>query len=178
MKKVTSAICNAVEAISCPFKPISRSITPVSCPIAPPQAASSSKRTLTPDGSPDLDAKKPKLKKVTSAIHNAFEVAREAEDLGEKSKFGLLKFFSKGTAGNKKAYFEREDARAEIAQSIDSSEAQNLKMGKMLHDRELARHRQQKRRKGLKEQEIKCGQRSPRGTKRKVHVIKKFVGIC
>ena len=153
LKKVTSAIRNAVEAISCQFLVLSpQFLVPSPHPKQQP-----SKQTLTPDGSLDLDAKKLKLKKVASTIHNALEVAREAEDLGEKSKFGLLKFFSKGTAGNKKAYFKREDARAEIAQSIDSSEAQNLKMGKTLHDRDLARHRQQKQRKGLKEQEIKCG---------------------
>jgi len=84
---------------------------------------------LTPDGSLDVDAKKPMLKKVTSAICNAFEMASEAEDTGKKCKFGLLKFFSKGTADNKKAYFEREDARAEISQSIESFEAQNLTTG-------------------------------------------------
>jgi hypothetical protein len=70
------------------------------CPrTPPPPTASSSKRMLTPEGSPCDDAKKkPKLKKITSAIRNAFQVAKEAKDICDKSKFGLLNFFSRGTA--------------------------------------------------------------------------------
>ncbi|KIJ90294.1 hypothetical protein K443DRAFT_15356 [Laccaria amethystina LaAM-08-1] len=128
---------------------------------------------LTPEGSsPDHEKKKPKLKTVSSAIQNAFEMSQEAEDLGQEPKFGLLKFFSKGTVEDKKAYFEREDERAKNARSLNNFEEQNVMMEKKLHERELARHRQQRRRKSLKEQEIKDRVRSPGGTKRKLIEMK------
>jgi hypothetical protein len=163
---------------SCPVTPpSSRSVTPLSRPVTPPlQIATSSKRMLTPEGSPpDHEKKKPKLKTVSSAIRNAFEMSQEAEDLGQEPKFGLLKFFSKGTVEDKKAYFEREDERAKNARSLNNFEEQNVMMEKKLHERELARHRQQRRRKSLKEQEIKARVRSPGGTKRKVCTIKNVV---
>ena len=134
----------------------------------PPPTASSSKRMLTPEGSPCDDAKRPKLKKITSAIRNAFQVAKEAKDLGEESKFGLLNFFSRGTAQDKRAYFEREDERAANIQSVTDNNVKNVNADKKEHERELGRLRQQKRRQLLKVKEIKSGERSPGGTKRKV----------
>jgi len=95
-------------------------------------------------------------------------VAKEAKDLGEDSKFGLLKFFSMGTAQDKKAYFEREDERAANTQSITDNNVKTQDLDKKEHERELGRLRQQKRRGLLKVQEIKTGERSPGGTKRKV----------
>ncbi len=135
----------------------------------PPPTASSSKRMLTPEGSPCDDAKKkPKLKKITSAIRNAFQVAKEAKDLGEESKFGLLNFFSRGTAQDKRAYFEREDERAENTQSVTENNVKNENTDKKEHEQELGRLRQQKRRQLLKVEEIKAGERSLGGTKQKV----------
>jgi len=141
---------------------------PSSLPATPPQA-SSSKRTLTPEGSPRVDGeKKPRLKKIVSAIRNAFDVAQEAEDLGEESKFGLLKFFSKGKAADKKAYFAREDERAANMHSVNDYDSRQRAMNIKDHKREQGRLRQQKRRRLLKDEEIRGGVRSPRGTKRKV----------
>ena len=141
---------------------------PTSLPVTPPQA-SSSKRTLTPEGSPRVDGeKKPRLKKIVSAIRNAFDVAQEAEDLGEESKFGLLKFFSKGKAADKKAYFAREDERAANMHSVNDYDSRQRAMNIKDHKREQGRLRQQKRRRLLKDEEIRGGVRSPRGTKRKV----------
>jgi hypothetical protein len=102
-------------------------------------------------------------------------VSKESKDLGQEPKFGLLKFFSKGTAEDKKAYFAREDERAENTRSLNNFEAQNLHVEKKLHERELARHRQQRRRQLVKEMEIKAKVRSPGGTKRKVSTIENSV---
>ena len=89
---------------------------------------------LTPEGSPCDDAKKPKLKKITSSIRNAFQVAKEAEDLGKESKFGLLNFFSKGTAQDKRAYFEREDERVANTQSVTDNSVKNKNTDKKEHE--------------------------------------------
>lgn len=79
---------------------------------------------MTPEGSPHVKGKKkPKLRKVVSAIHSAFVVAKEAKALGKYSKFGLLKFFLRGTADDKKAYFDREDEQAETMQSVNKYDA-------------------------------------------------------
>ena len=156
---------------------LSRAITPLSRPVTPPtQIASSSKRMLTPEGSPrGHEKKKSKLKTITSAIRNAFELSKETKDLGQEPKFGLLKFFSKGTAEDKKAYFAREDERAENTWSLNDVEAQNHHMQKKLHERELARRRKQKQRQSLKETEIKAKVRTPGGTKRKVSSVEILV---
>jgi len=144
---------------------------PTSLPATPPTPpqASSSKRTLTPEGSPCVDGEeKPRLKKIVSAIRNVFDVAQEAEDLGEESKFGLLKFFSKGKAADKKAYFAREDERAANMHSVNDYDSRQRVMNIKDHKREQGRLRQQKRRRLLKDEEIRGGVHSPRGTKRKV----------
>jgi hypothetical protein len=156
---------------------LSHAITPLSRPVTPPtQIASGSKRTLTPEGSPQgHEKKKSKLKTINPAIRNAFELSKETKDLGQEPKFGLLKFFSKGTAEDKRAYFAREDERAENTRSLNNVEVQNIQMEKKLHERELARRRQQKRRQLLKETEIKAKVRSPGGTKRKVSSVEILV---
>ncbi len=101
----------------------------------PPPTASSSKRMLTLKGSPCDDAKKrPKLKKITSAIRNAFQVAKEAKDLSEESKFGLLNFFSRSTAQDKRMYFEREDERAANTQSVTDNNLKNENTDKKEHE--------------------------------------------
>jgi hypothetical protein len=93
---------------------LSHPITPLSCPVTPPtQIASSSKRMLTPEGSPQGHEKKLKLKKITSTIRDVFKLSKERKDLGQEPKFGLIKFFSKGTAEDKKAYFARENEQAD-----------------------------------------------------------------
>ena len=112
--------------------------------------------------------KKPRLKKIVSAIRNAFDMEKEAKDLGDESKFGLLKFFSKGKAADKKAYFAREDERAANMRSGDDYNSRQQVMKVKDHKREQGRLRQQKRRRLLKDEEIRGGVRSPRGTKRKV----------
>jgi hypothetical protein len=149
-------------SLSCVITPLSRPVTP------PTQIAHSSKRMLTPERSPQGHKKKSKPIMITSAIRNAFELSKERKDLGQEPKFGLLKFFLKGTAADKNAYFARENERAENTQSLNNVEVQNLQMEKKQHERELACCRQQKRRQLLKETEIKAKVHSPGGTKRKV----------
>jgi hypothetical protein len=111
---------------------LSHAITPLSRPGTPPtQIASSSKRMLTPEGSPQgHEKKKSKLKTITSAIRNAFELSKETKDLCQEPRFGLLKFFSKGTAEDKMAYFAREDERAENTWSLNGVEVQDLQIWK------------------------------------------------
>ena len=137
---------------------ISESSPPPPCEVTVPPCAV----TLPPR------ATAPPLQTVSSSIRNAFSVSKEAEDLCEEPKFGLLKFFSKGTTEDKKAYFAREDERAENTRSINGYHAKHRDMDKKEHEREQGRLRQQKRRQLLKEQEIKIGARSPKGTKSKV----------
>ncbi len=139
-------------------------VTATSRPATPPQA-SSSKRTLTPESLPRADPKKPKLKRIVSAIRNALDIEKDTGDLGEESKSSLLRFFSKGTANDKKAYFAREDERAANTRSVDDHDAKIQAMDKEDHKRVLGRLRQQKRRQLLKDQEIRAGVRSPQGTK-------------
>jgi len=144
---------------------------PTSLPPTPlsPSRTSSSKQSLTPEGSPCVDEdKKPRMKKIVSAIRNAFDMAKEAEDLGEESNFGLLKFFSRGNTEDKKAYFAREDERAANMCSVDDYDSRQQAMNIKDHKRQQGRLRQQKRRRLLKDEEIRGGVRSPRGTKRKV----------
>ncbi len=158
------------EEMASNFTPSSPSLTP------PTQIASSSKRMLTPEGSPQgHEKKKLKLKTITSAIRNAFELSKETKDLGQEPKFGLLKFFSKGTVEDKMAYFAREDERAENTWSFNDVEVQNLQMEKKLHERKLAHRRQQKRWQLLKETEIKAKVHSPGRTKHKVSTIEILV---
>jgi hypothetical protein len=96
---------------------------------------------LTPEGSlQGHEKKKSKLKMITSTIQNALKLSKEKKDLGQEPKFGLLKFFSKGSAEDKKAYFARDNEQAENTWSLDNVEAQNLQMEKKQHERELACH--------------------------------------
>jgi hypothetical protein len=103
-------------------------------------------------------------KKITSSVRNATQISNETG----KPKIGLLKFFSKGTPADTKAYWDREEERVAVIQSSNDYNAKNLDMEKKVHERDLARVRQQKRRKLKKNGEIHDGTRSPRGTKRKV----------
>jgi hypothetical protein len=151
-------------------------ITPLSHPVTPPtQIASSSKQMLTPEGSPQgHEKKKLKLKNITSTIRDAFKLSKERKDLGQEPKSGLLKFFSKVTAKDKKTYFVRENERAENMQSLNNVEVQNLQMEKKQHERELVCCHQQKRRQLIKKTEIKVQVRSSGGTKQKVSSINFF----
>ncbi|KAF8233019.1 hypothetical protein L208DRAFT_1268982 [Tricholoma matsutake] len=112
---------------------------------------------LTPEGSSQgHEKKKSKLKMITSTIRNVFELSKERKDLGQEPKFGLLKFFSKGTVEDKKAYFARENEQAENMQSLNNVEVQNLQMEKKQHERELAFPLQSLPTKKIKETEIKA----------------------
>jgi hypothetical protein len=106
-------------------------------------------------------------KKITSSVRNATEISQE---IG-KPKLGLLKFFSKGTPADTKAYWDREEERVAVTQSSNDYDTRYLGMEKKVHERDLARLRQQKRRKLKKNSEIHDGTRSPRGTKRKVQQL-------
>jgi hypothetical protein len=124
---------------------------------------------LTPEGLPQAAQKKrPKLKTVALAIQDAFTTAQDAEDLDEDPKFGLLKYFSKGMAEDKKAYFEREIERAANTMSLDDHSQKKREIKKKQHERELAHLRQQRRRQLQKNQEIRAGVHSSRGSKQKV----------
>jgi len=71
-------------------------------------------------------------------------MAQEAEDLGEESKFGLLKFFSKGKAADKKAYFVREDEQVANMHSVNDYDSRQRAMNIKDHKREQGRLWQQK----------------------------------
>jgi hypothetical protein len=148
---------------------LSHAITPLSRPVTPPtQIVSSSKWMLTPEDSlapQGHEKKKSKLKTITSTIQNASELSKERKDLGQEPKFGLLKFFSKGTVEDKKAYFARENDQAENMWSLNNVEVQNLQIEKKQHERELVHCCQRKRRQLVKETEIKVKVCSPGGTK-------------
>jgi hypothetical protein len=111
-------------------------------------------------------------KKTTSAIRHALELSTEAEN-GQSAKHGLLKYFSKGTQEDRKAYFLREDERSNEARLQEEVSAKNVEAKKKVWERELARERQRKHRQVVKAQEIRSGQRSPGGTKRKVSILHK-----
>ncbi|KAF8885849.1 hypothetical protein CPB84DRAFT_1750045, partial [Gymnopilus junonius] len=127
----------------------------------------------TPPSSPGSSRKEPSWKKspmqkMKSAIQNALELSREAEELGDNSKFGLLRFWKKGTAADKKAHFDREDERAEEYRSNNDIQAKDTGMEKKLHERSLAKLHQQKHQQLHKNREIQEGLHSLGGTKRKV----------
>jgi hypothetical protein len=153
-----------------PSSPWARSTTPPS-PLPqseePTEEPTGSKRNQnTP--SPSLEPKKVK-RKVTSAIRQALELstAGEAEN-GQSSKRGLLNYFSKGTEADRKAYFLREDERSNEARLQADVNAKDLKARKRVRERDMAKERQRKHRQLVKNQEIRSGERSPGGTKRKV----------
>jgi hypothetical protein len=158
-----------------PSSPWARSTTP---PSPPPQ---SEEPTEEPTGSkrnkntpfPSPEPKKVK-RKVTSAIRQALELstAGEAEN-GQSAKRGLLNYFSKGTEEDRKAYFSREDERSNEARLQAGVNAKDLKARKRVRERDMAKERQRKHRQLVKNQEIRSGERSPGGTKRKVSNLRK-----
>ena len=118
----------------------------------------------TPDPIP---SKRPECKRVASSIR----VALDSVTKDEGKSHGLLKFFSKGTKEDTKAYWAREEETAAATQS--NSEAFNshvVDVEKKQHERDLARNRQRKHRQKLKDEDIQNELRSPGGTKRKVTV--------
>jgi hypothetical protein len=148
----------------------SPSLTPVpsSKPAGAVSPKSSSSSIVVTAFSSSGDKEKPKKKTVMSAISRALKISEEEKKLGEKPQNGLLKFFSKGTEEDRAAYFRREDEKAAAVQSQAEAYRKHQDAKKKLRERELARERQQKRRKKLKNEGILSGARSPGGTKRKV----------
>ncbi|KAF8879418.1 hypothetical protein CPB84DRAFT_1852092 [Gymnopilus junonius] len=151
-------------------------MTPPSCPTTPPPHQAAGTKRFPADRTPESSPKSKPLQKVfksamlkvKSSIQNAFKLSKEAEELGDNPKFGLLRFWKKGTAADKKAYFEREDERAEDDQSQKDVAEKTVTADKKIHKRDLARLCQQKQRALMKEKEIEEGARSPGGTKRKI----------
>ena len=154
--------------------PLSRPTTPPCLPppqteLEPTHVPTGSKRN---QNSPSPEPKKVK-KKITSAIRHALEISAEAEN-GQRSKHGLLKYFSKGTQEDRDAYFLREDERSNEARLQAEVNAKNVEAHRKVRERDLAKERQRRRRQRVKVQEIRSGQRSPGGTKRKVSRLKKM----
>ena len=146
-----------------PTEPSSRPVTPGAISLM----ASSSSNSITASSSSG-ENERPKKKTVESAISRALRESEEEKKLGKKTGSGLLKFFSKGTAEDRAAYFRREDEKAAAMRSQEKAYEKHQHAKKRLRERELARERQQRRRKKLKNQDIYTGARSPGGTKRKV----------
>jgi hypothetical protein len=153
---------------------------PPSCPTTPfcsPPPQSELEPLAVPTGSkqnqnsPSLEPKNVK-KTITSAIRNALELSTEAKN-GQSTKNGLLKYFSKGTQEDKNAYFLREDERSNEARLQAEVKAKCVKALKRVRERDMAKERQRKHRQLVKNQEIRSGERSPGGTKRKVSELLK-----
>lgn len=158
-----------------PSAPLSRPTTPSYSSSPPPQ--SELEPTEVPTGSKrNQNTPSPELKKVkrqvTSAIRHALELSTEAKD-GQSAKHGLLNYFSKGTQEDRKAYFLREDERSNEARLQAVVNAKDLDARKRVRGKDLARERQRKHRQLVKNQEIRSGERSPGGTKRKVSNLQK-----
>ena len=154
--------------------PLSRPTTPPCLPppqteLEPTHVSTGSKRN---QNSPSPEPKKVK-KKITSAIRHALEISAEAENR-QRSKHGLLKYFSKGTQEDRDAYFLREDERSNEARLQAEVNAKNVEAHRKVRERDLAKERQRRRRQRVKVQEIRSGQRSPGGTKRKVSRLQKM----
>ncbi|PPR06353.1 hypothetical protein CVT26_004627 [Gymnopilus dilepis] len=155
--------------------PLGPSTLPSQLVTPPPRQVAGTKRSAV-DQTPERSLKskpvqkifKSAVQKVKSSIRNALELSKEAEDLGDNPKFGLLRYWSKGTAADKQAYFDREDERAENDRSEKDVAEKTVATDKKLHERDLAKRRQQKRRSLMKKREIKEGVHSPGSTKRKV----------
>jgi hypothetical protein len=120
-----------------PGTPPSRLVTPLACP-TPLHTGTPSlvKRCLSntpPPPSPPPSSPPPSLapnlkrdrKKITSSVRNATEISQE---IG-KPKLGLLKFFSKGTPADTKAYWDREE-RVAVTQSSNDYSTRYLGMEK------------------------------------------------
>lgn len=118
---------------------------------------------------PSTTTLKPIVKplKRDSSVRNALEFAKEHQD----SNIGLLKYFSQGTKEDEDVYWRREEERTAVNQEKQNFEDKSVDMDKKLHNRELARVRQQRKRDRIKGKEIKEGVRSPGGKKRKVNQI-------
>lgn len=104
-----------------------------------------------PHTSPLTPSKNPECKRVTSSIRNALEsVAKD----GTRSQ-GLLKFFSKGTTEDTKAYWAHEEEIAAATQSnSDVFNSDVADTEKKQHVRELAKQHQRKHCQNLKDRDI------------------------
>lgn len=69
----------------------------------------------------------------------------------------MLKFFLKGTVADTKAYWDRQEDQWAITESTDNYNEANIAKEKKVHERELARLRQQKKRSLARGIEIKEG---------------------
>jgi hypothetical protein len=123
-----------------PFAPASRPTTP---PCSPPPPQSELELTDMPNQNQNSQSPEPKKvkKKINSAIRNTLELSTEAEK-GQSAKHGLLKYFSKGTQEDRKAYFLREDERFNEARLQTAVNAKNAEANKRVRERDLARERQ------------------------------------
>jgi len=120
----------------------------------------------TPTGSPSSSPKKKRERiQVNSSVRNALELA----EMGEPKR-GLLNFFSKGTAEDTTAYWVREEEKRKERESHEDVMARWTLVEKLEHERELGKLRQQKRRMKVKAEEIRAGERTPKGSKRKVNL--------
>jgi hypothetical protein len=151
-----------------PIPPYSSSLPPQS--EHKPTEPTGSKRNQS---SPSPEPKKVKKNKVTSAIKHALELSTEAKDTGQKAKYGLLNFFSKETPEDRKAYLTREDERSNEARMQAIVNEKDIEARKKVREREMAKGRQRKHRRLVKDREIQSGGRSPGGTKRKVSNLQK-----
>lgn len=141
-------------------------------PVAPDtvllETSSSSNAQAITASSSSGEKEKPIKKTIMSAISRALKKSEEEKKMGKEMESGLLKLFSKGTAEDRAAYFQREDEKAAAIRSQDDAYRKHEHAKKKLRERELARERQQRQRKKLKNQDIFTGACSPGGTKRKV----------
>lgn len=152
-----------------PCAPLSRPTTPPGSPppqseLEPEEVPTGSKRNHR---SPSPEPKKVK-KQITSAIRHALELSTAEVGNGQGTKHGLLKYFLKGTEEDRKAYFLRENELYNEVRLQAVVDAKNAGARKRVRERDLARERQRKHRQLAKVHEIRSGQRSPGGTKRKV----------
>jgi len=81
---------------------------------------------------------------------------------------GLFRFFKKATGNEYKEYLAREDDSWRVKRDEDGNRSEALKHLQKENERERARLRQQQCRKRKREEEVKMGQRSPGGTKKRV----------
>lgn len=104
------------------------------------------------------------LPAATSSIRRGLELMC---DVPEKTH-GLFRFFKKATSDEYKEYLAREDDSWKAKHDEDGNRFEALKRLQKENERERARLRQQQSRGRKKEEEIKRGQRSPGGTKKRV----------
>ena len=143
-------------------------------PTPPPSPWTSPYSTPPPPQSeldPSPEPKKVK-KKITSAIRQALELSAEAKN-GQSAKHGLLNYFSKETPEDRKSYLTREYEHSNEVHLQAVVNAKDIKAQKRVRERDMAKERQRKRRQLVKSREIRSGERSPGGTKRKVSNLQK-----